>query len=101
MLKFKIYFSKKINFRFTFTIECTSRNFDMQIKQKWVRVLDYELWPCPMGCNVIVVTVCPHPHGYHEWMAANPWASTLQMPRKQTPEEDTQSEIDMDFDEAE
>jgi hypothetical protein len=40
---------------------------------------------------------CPHPDGYHEWVAENMWVLTLQLPAKQTPEEDTASEVAMDF----
>jgi hypothetical protein len=40
---------------------------------------------------------CGHPEGYHQWITENPWALKLQMPAKQTPEQDTQSEKDREF----
>jgi hypothetical protein len=40
---------------------------------------------------------CPHPEGYHQWVEANPWVRTLQMPKQQTPESDTESEKAMGF----
>ena len=41
--------------------------------------------------------VCGHPEGYHEWHRNNPWALHMQFPPRQTPDEDTESEKNMEF----
>jgi hypothetical protein len=55
---------------------------------------DYALMICPISSTIELgrdMTRCPHPKGYHEWVAENPWVRDLNLPRQNEPNEDTES----------